>query len=1000
MVKQRRIKAIVRIAVLALTILLVLTVLFQARSDTGTAVAAAPNDVAQTSQEQANQVVYYDARYPSASVQNAPTLITFLNAKGSVTLNADELQTWLEGKVAGGAEGSVVVMAMGIVPDTVVQTMDENALIREFMDMGGRVVWIGDVPFFYQGHADGTKTTWGTDGSIAILGVGSQDLDSDQRAILTPAGLDWGMSFPGMCQKPVPRDDVSQPLSQITTGVACSWFKNFNSTYPQSGFVRYRAKGFDGEDYTQNQDVYQLVTYPYTPKEWWQSYQPSIFSLDDDWESLAQVGATTLTMGPYIAIGYSPADVFRQHMAEDRGYQAQELHDRGYRYVPFLSTVQAGEYEVEIDEDYNMVGSPWAGYPGTGRRVKYGFQAYYDGQPWMKYAPPWSYYFAGPWQDPSGNVVTDTIEVGAVRGIDGEKIWGESVPPMLAYTYQMDVNNPYWLEYVQKVGEILVDFAADGIHLDEFNVANFYAFYGYWSRSRFRDYLQEYYSVEELAAMGIADVETFDILTYVHEENYDSYPWLARRDPVWLAYLIFQVEAREDFNRELVRHIKDYAIRRYGDDHLMITANNPPLLPVSALSAPYVDVPILEQNVTGWWGNIPPYGLPPVGKLSGTIKLSRISSHAPYVHYFYGLDFAAYIRDNFDGQLPSNLYSVHQAEALANGAMIGAEVRESGNPYYLHFPEVRVKGFNDFILRHQHLFADRQDYAKIALIFSERSQVAGFYPHGGYDEPHTAEYMGWYLALTDLHHQYVPLVAEILELYDLSQYDLVILPSTTVLSSRTVATLEAYIAGGGNLIVTHDTSLRGEDLNLLADYALAPVTGVHLGSEPPVSYTTYGDGKVVYIHDTVGAYYQSVKVNNLDPEPYKLQIQDALGYCLDAPLLETNAPETVGVTLYTQPHNRLVVNLNNYDLDVSSDQLTPKQDIAVSFTVPEGFATDHLRAFLLSPDHQVSVLPLQIQDDELSFTVPELHAYEVVLITGATKYRILLPRVSKNGHVH
>jgi len=113
--------------------------------------------------------VYYDERYPTcyASMDEARAVRNYLSMRGFTVLDADDLKTLMEDE----GKHSVVVMSQDVAPDTVADTMSPTAIIRQYLDRGGRVVWIGCNPFYWQGHNNGTKTFWGLEGMLNILGV-------------------------------------------------------------------------------------------------------------------------------------------------------------------------------------------------------------------------------------------------------------------------------------------------------------------------------------------------------------------------------------------------------------------------------------------------------------------------------------------------------------------------------------------------------------------------------------------------------------------------------------------------------------------------------------------------------------------------------------------------------------------------------------------------------------------------------------------------------------
>lgn len=242
-----------------------------------------------------NEVVFYDERYlPADYVENPEQIVSFLEEKGFYHLEADQLKDWMNVKISKGALGSVCVMTMGFVPDTVAETMDRNCTIYKYLEAGGKIVWIGNVPFWYQGHMVKKPDNWGAKGLEAILEIEAIEEDHfGDRIEITEEGRKRGMEVIDNAKFPVAMKDVTIALSQtlpqkktITRNtlvpsevegssithntshitqpksMASSWFKNINSRYPESGFIRYRATWYDGARNDLNEDLYYLAVYP------------------------------------------------------------------------------------------------------------------------------------------------------------------------------------------------------------------------------------------------------------------------------------------------------------------------------------------------------------------------------------------------------------------------------------------------------------------------------------------------------------------------------------------------------------------------------------------------------------------------------------------------------------------------------------------------------------------------------------------------------------------
>lgn len=189
------------------------------------------------------RLVYHDAQYPTSWVTKeiSELISTYLTQRGFKEVNADNLAKIMYEMIrANAATNTVLVLAQDIVPTTIAHRPSPDTIMRRYLDVGGRVVWIGDVPFYYQGHFDEKTVNWGVIGEHEILKVYTRftwPLHTD----ITDDGVRWGLKLEWTGYRPV------DPLySNLTHVLACSmagtfahaWFKNFNSDHPNSGFLR------------------------------------------------------------------------------------------------------------------------------------------------------------------------------------------------------------------------------------------------------------------------------------------------------------------------------------------------------------------------------------------------------------------------------------------------------------------------------------------------------------------------------------------------------------------------------------------------------------------------------------------------------------------------------------------------------------------------------------------------------------------------------------------
>ena len=182
------------------------------------------------------KVVFYDNDYKCSYVNNSAELArAFIDSGGFTPVSAFQLREWMKAQVEGGADGSICFFSQDIVPDMVAATASADCLLMYYVRSGGRVVWVGDIPFYYQGRRGRLVENWGIKGQKAILGLDSiWDLKEEVR--VTEAGREWGLTAPDKPSRCVPAEVVT---ALTTTGkYAVSFFKNYNSNFPQSGFLR------------------------------------------------------------------------------------------------------------------------------------------------------------------------------------------------------------------------------------------------------------------------------------------------------------------------------------------------------------------------------------------------------------------------------------------------------------------------------------------------------------------------------------------------------------------------------------------------------------------------------------------------------------------------------------------------------------------------------------------------------------------------------------------
>ncbi|MFX0182945.1 MAG: hypothetical protein ACFE95_07675 [Candidatus Hodarchaeota archaeon] len=177
-------------------------------------------------------VVYRDEAYPSSWIEfdNPKKISDYLTNKNRnkpfVELNAAKLKDWMEQLIRNkDARNHVLVFSQDVIPMVIYHDKSDN-LVREYLYYGGRIVWIGDIPFFSLGLGakidsikvkekgnivekkleEPTKSAFRPNDVYAIFGGSPSFAFSDSKIKITSSGEDYSIrnkwySMRPMCPK-------------------------------------------------------------------------------------------------------------------------------------------------------------------------------------------------------------------------------------------------------------------------------------------------------------------------------------------------------------------------------------------------------------------------------------------------------------------------------------------------------------------------------------------------------------------------------------------------------------------------------------------------------------------------------------------------------------------------------------------------------------------------------------------------------------------------------
>lgn len=252
------------------------------------------------------------------------------------------------------------------------------------------------------------------------------------------------------------------------------------------------------------------------------------------------------------------------------------------------------------------------------------------------------------------------------------------------------------------------------------------------------------------------------------------------------------------------------------------------------------------------------------------------------------------------------------------------------------------------------------------------------------------------------------------------------LVNEAVITDQQAELVRRFVADGGGLIATGETSLYDQKGQRRSDFALKDVFGVSYvdtlaadkrsvefaglhsitrgleknridydepmvvvksgqgkadgwlvnkniktDSVPAVITNTYGLGRVVYIP----ARLDSIQCEILTPAIEKLFANSVYWITRGNVPIQIKANATIGVTLFDQPGRR-ILHLVNHNADTKQDyeRIEPVKNIEIKMSVPDGHKITRLHLL-----YQKSALKFDNNNGWLEFTLPELGEYEVVV---------------------
>ena len=201
---------------------------------------------------------------------------------------------------------------------------------------------------------------------------------------------------------------------------------------------------------------------------------------------------------------------------------------------------------------------------------------------------------------------------------------------------------------------------------------------------------------------------------------------------------------------------------------------------------------------------------------------------------------------------------------------------------------------NAFVAANAALYENAQSVARVGLAAAEMNYIN--------------KRSHWFDNLVRHHLLFDAMPVHRLEAFDLSLYDVIGLRSILFLSDAACERLRAFVAAGGTLIATNDSSLYDETWRRRADYGLTDVFGVSAGDadQPDRHENRFGAGTSIFYP---GAAERAIEAEPNGPVAERIAA-DIRAHLADA-IVEVAAPAGVAVNVMRAAVG-LVVHVLNY----------------------------------------------------------------------------------------
>lgn len=674
------------------------------------------------------------------------------------------------------------------------------------------------------------------------------------------------------------------------------------------------------------------------------SMPPRRLSMLDDLEDM---GATMLVWAglgggvislPYLeeeAFGAIPAR-YRQHGFVNDSEFIAHAKDRGIDLFAIVFEAQAWEFPAEIVDGEVVAQNQLRGAAPTSTVGLREFSSDTGPASWK----PFRHYFPDGLVNSAGEQVTDLWEEVVSRDLEGAPLRAHwvTVDGIGQECYLADRNNPVWREYLKAVVRIQIDAGAPGIQLDETDVPLLALRYGGCfckdCTTGFRAYLQSLGEApDELAGVDLA---TFDYGAWLRGQGFTT-GTAPQRYPLYAHYVRFQEHAIADTFRELALYAKEYA--RSQGRTIRLAGNFYDCAPYYDPMVEHVDVLVTEMRETRY--QQPWYFRHGVGLSRGKPLVAVENPYGGVTEQLLGKLQHGRARDLFR-------LTIFEASAMgANmslpyGSWLGTEVKDS-----FWVPRELAVEVGRFLKRIDPLISN-VSHNSTAVVYPVASIL-----RNTIDSDQFFDGDRWFerAAPADVRPASYWEAVEALS-RDSRVFDVVVFPDEELRA----------------------TDLSAEELDRYSTIVLPDVWNVSATQHALLLDFVERGGRVI-VHGAYGSTLAAGEADALLGHPNTTVAPDLDGIAASAPRdVVGDLGPLAAANLHALADGSIALHLVNYDYDDDTDRIREREALRVGAR-----AGRHVtRAVLTTPDADDVELPVDVDGDVATVTIPVLGTYAIV----------------------